>query len=562
MRQQENTSRIKKNGFIVSAILSSVCLMYCITGCSVSKSQPTDFGKQELKASTAPVHPGKPGEVPFWNTFAKRFIYAPAFDFKPVENAVKYRYEVTSLPTSKNFTFEDKLPYAALSPIWAELPVGHFTVKVTGLSANGQAVGTAGEGKYYRAATFNGPYLKPEMPYDQSAMWALDRIMYKDYVEYWLQHKKPEPNYKYYMYPAKIMGSLIVATVIYAQNKTGKDTVDRAVQIGKIIADYLISQSFPESDALAYFPPTYGGSRVDKNPESQMRKDNYMSIAAAESGHAYLDLYSLTKDEKYLEAAKRIAQTYLKTQLPNGSWYLYLDRKTGKPTDDKVAVPTAMINYFDRLRTEFSVPGLEASTKKAVDWVMQNPVKDFHWLAQFEDVDSRKYEPYERLSREQACDMAMYLLRRKENVALAEELIRFSEDQFVIWEQPEDIMIKSGGGIIIRPPYDEKSRQNPGRYSKNWLPPSAQEQYGFWMPVARTTGIMIDTYMLAYKVTGKEIYKAKAVSFANNFTRVQKLHDGDYSTYFTKYDVGFWINNAIYPAKIMMQLAKDLDKEK
>jgi maltose/maltodextrin transport system substrate-binding protein len=70
---------------------------------------------------------------------------------------------------------------------------------------------------------------------------------------------------------------------------------------------------------------------------------------------------------------------------------------------------------------------------------------------------------------------------------------------------------------------------------------------------------MIETYWAAFVATQKEVYKAKALSIANNFTRVQREHGGDYPTMFTKYPMNFWVNNSIYPARVMMTLQKKLD---
>jgi hypothetical protein len=177
---------------------------------------------------------------------------------------------------------------------------------------------------------------------------------------------------------------------------------------------------------------------------------------------------------------------------------------------------------------------------------MDNPMKTFDWHGQFEDIYERP--PYHNLSREQACDMAIYLLRNSRrnaaNIKQAEELIRFSEDQFVIWEKPRpDIKIGNDGQ---------------GAMSKNWISPSVQEQYVYWMPVGRAAGIMLNTYWEAYKVTKNEMYLAKAKSIANSFTVVQKEHDGDYPTYFTKYKMSYWLNSAVYPAKIMMDFQNNL----
>ncbi|MEA4983096.1 MAG: hypothetical protein VB066_10310, partial [Paludibacter sp.] len=174
----------------------------------------------------------------------------------------------------------------------------------------------------------------------------------------------------------------------------------------------------------------------------------------------------------------------------------------------------------------------------------------FNWQGQFEDV--KAFEPYKRQSREQACDMAVYLFNNKGDFALAEELVRFAEDQFVIWEQPLPIIVGNN---------DKKNEQS-GWNSKYWITPSVQEQYGFFMPVNRTAAIMIETYWAAYTATKKEIYLAKATSIANAITLVQKEHDGDYPTMFTKYKMNFWLNSVVYPAKTMMKLEKNLQQLK
>ena len=165
------------------------------------------------------------------------------------------------------------------------------------------------------------------------------------------------------------------------------------------------------------------------------------------------------------------------------------------------------------------------------------------------------------MSREQPCDLAIYLFknraRQPEYVELAEELTRFAEDQFMTWEQMEDLVVINGA--IIRPAPDSTAA-DPGWYSKNWMTPIVHEQYGFWMPSARNTGLMIETYWHAYAATKKEVYLAKARSIANNFTRVQALHNGEYPTMFTKYPTNLWINNSIYPAKVMVTFHENLKK--
>lgn len=519
--------------------------------CSSVTTKELSFKEEAILESIQPVHPGVPGEVPFWNTFAKRFIYAPAFDYKNIPGAQNYLYKVTSEVDAKTFQFESEVPYASLSPIWDQLPVGYFNIQVSGVSEEGEEMGVAGEGKYYHAAPFGGIYHSPKLAYDRSAEIALGRLMQKDYVNYWLTHQKPDPDYIYYRYPTKMFSALIIGVVTYARLKENTEEGRLARDLAEIVADFLIDISFAEGSPLEYFPPTYRGyegldAQFNATSKTHMNPLNTMMPYAADAGNAYLDLYDFTGEQKYLEAAKRIAETYVHTQLDNGSWYLFVNNKTGEATAPNIAIPTSTINYFDRLRRDYGIENLEIPTENALQWILKNPAKTFNWQGQFEDVKASK--PYANQSREQACELAMYFFKNNKSIAKAEELVRFAEDQFIIWEEPMDVEIK----------LMEKNSSQLGYKSENWITPCVQEQYDWWMPVSRSAGIMIDTFWEAYKATGKEIYLAKAKSIANSFTLVQQEHEGDYPTYFTKYPMGFWLNNTVYPAKVMKNFQDNL----
>jgi maltose/maltodextrin transport system substrate-binding protein len=504
----------------------------------------TRFGKQAWAESVIPIHPGIPGKTAFWNANAHQFIYAPAFDYHTVDKATAYRFTLVSETNDQAYRFESKVPYAPLSRIWASVPIGYFHLSVAGISSQGDSVGLAGGGRYYRAAPFNGVYHEPALPYDSSARLALDRLMHADYVNYWLEHKTPKWDYINYSYPAKIYSALVIGAITHAKLKAGTEEAKRSTEIARTVADYMLSIRFKEGTPWEYFVPTYYGPRSEKAKKEHLRPINSFSIMGVDAGNAFLDLYDFTGDQKYFEAARHIAQTYLKNQLANGSWYQFVNHETGEPTAKNIVIPTSIINYFDRLQRDYKVQGLEAATQKALAWIMNNPVKTFDWQGQFEDIAARP--PYGNLSREQACDLAMYLFRNKKNEDLAEELVRFSEDQFVIWEQPVKIAFQ-----------DPK----PGGRSENWITPSVQEQYVFWMPVGRSAGVMMQTFLEAYKTTGKTIYLAKAQSIANSFTLAQQAHNGDYPTYFTKYPLNLWLNSTVYPAKLLMNYNELLEKK-
>lgn len=531
-----------KINIIIYTVLTAISLQAYTSNAQEEKR--TVLGEMALEESATPIRNGIPGKVPFWNANSIRFIYAPAFEYKEIQGAENYLYKIKCEDKSSN-SFKSDNPFSPLSPVWIGMPTGFFNLNVVALNEKGDSIGLAGSGKYYKAAFFNGPYLKPVIPYDKSAEIALDNLLHKDYVEYWLKNKAPDPNYPLYRYPAKIYSALVVGAVTLAKLKPNTRDATRSTGIAVIVADYLLEISEVEGAPLEYFPPTYHGydEVFNKRPNSLMQHDNTMIPYAVDAGNAYLDLYDLTGNTKYLDAAKRIARTYLKTQLENGSWFLYVNIKTGEPTAENIAIPTSIINYFDRLRRDYKMDGLEKATKAAFEWIMENPVRNFNWQGQFEDIKASL--PYANQNREQACDFAIYLFKNNKDILLAEELVRFAEDQFIIWEKPMEIIP------------DNKS---PGNSSKNWIIPSVQEQYAYWMPVTRAAGIMIDAYWQAYETTRKKIYRAKAESIANALTIVQKAHNGDYPTFFTKYPMNVWLNSVVYPAKIMMNLEHELNR--
>lgn len=527
-----------------------------VTPCAmVAQEQQGQFGANALAETATPIRPGVPDKSPFWNAYAHQYIYAPAYQFVDVEGAVKYHFKVTSEAGGPVLEFDAEHPWAPLSPVWTKVPVGVYNVRVDALDGAGKSLAAYQLVGQYRAAWFNGPYNKPVMPYADSARAALQQILAKDYVQYWFDHKAPDPGYNYYRYPAKIWGALVVGAVTQARLQAGTPEAAKMTELARIVADALLAETFKPGTALEYIPATYHVKNYEKDfAGTEFNTDGDLTISAIDGGVAFLEIYDLTHDAKYLQEAERIARTLVKQQLPNGTWYTFVYPETGKPVYPNYAIPTSILNYFDRLMSQYHVEGLTDARNRAFKWLMDNPVKTFDWQAQFEDVAARP--PYANQSREQACDLAIYLLRHRKDDAsylpLAEELMRYAEDQFVIWEKPAP----------RRQIASNREERQPGAQGANWITPSAQEQYTFWMPVGRTAAVMMETWRVAYEATGNPVYLAKAKSLANTFTVVQQVHNGIYPTFFTRFQMNFWLNSVVYPARFMMILDDSLKAKK
>ncbi len=511
---------------------------------ATGQDEPTtaELRAEAVAESLKPIHPGSPGKVPFWNRYSPRFMYAPAFEFKPVKEAVRYRFRILSQAGERRtWQFEAQKPWAALSPVWAKVPVGFVEVVVEGVNAEGEVVGEAGRRKFYRAAVWNGPYHEPpNCSYEESAQRGLRFLFQESHVQHWLSTGQPDPSYRLYCYPSKIVGAVVESMILFRRRAAKTDQErEKALQIACKAADFLISISEPADKPYEFFPPTYRGKQLTAGRFA----GQIMMIYPAGVGEVYLQLYDETGEKKYLKAAERIGDTYVKRQLEHGSWWLKVKAETGEPVAPNVCVPIRILAFLEHLadRPLERAESYRKAAQRAWQWMKRGPLTDYNWQAQFEDV--RPTPPYQNLQRGDACDTAVYLLSHfadsPQAVSQAEELLRFSEDQFVVWERG-------------RP-----CRWNPK--GRRWVTPCALEQYHYHTAIDASAASVIRAFLKAYEVTKRPLYLAKAKSLANTMTVVQDAQTGFYPTYwYVRRPKSYWFNCATYDCRVMLELADSL----
>jgi hypothetical protein len=409
---------------------------------------------------------------------------------------------------------------------------------VNGLDDYGKVIGQAGFRNFFKLSSFRGQYNVKNKNYRKSAEQAIKYLFNQSYFQNWITKSSPDTSYKLYCYPAKIIGAVVESMIMYSKLSSTYST--EAITIAKNAADYLIGISEPENASLAFFPPTYTG----EEKTAKDYKNQFMSIYPAEAALNYLDLFDVTGNSGYYNAAVNIAGTYKKIQLSSGTWKLKLWRN-GNPVKDNDCIPVVIIKLFERLRDQYSVKGFDDAGKKAFDWIIDNPVKTFNWTGQYEDIDPGG--KYRNLTEHEACSFAIHLFnmvgKNPEYLSIAEELLRFAEDQFVVWEKPV-----------------------PDSYSrvKEWIIPCALEQYDYYVPIDASVSKLMETYMAAYKATGKKLYMAKAVEFANSMTVAQLEDTGRYPTYWENNERRTsnegWINCTSYDVKVMLLTDAFLNK--
>ena len=496
-----------------------IALLCAMISCAPQKDANRQLAEKAAVEYLQPVHPGS-AERPFWNGFAKKFIYAPSFDFQRVEGAANYLFTATS--NDKKWTFTADNPQSPLSPIWNQIPQGtDVTLTVEGLAADGTVLGVAGERKFWRDYGFNPPYTGAVRGYREAAILGMLYVHTMPAVQRFATSSEPDMSYVYFTYPCKIIGAVVQVETLLA--KTAPAYAENALAIAKGAAQFLIDHARKPGEPLAYFPPTYYKQYMaSKFPENQGKT---MAMEAASAGEAYLDLYDATGDKLYLEQALGIADTYLRLQCEDGSWHIKYDFATGEPVNDSKAMLHPLLGYFLRLEKEYGQTKYTEARIRGERWMAEHILEKFDMTGQFEDVSVLGLQPYENLTNCTAAPYASYILNRgaqEEDIATAYELVRFSEDQFVYWDMP---IGESGYKLDSTP--------------------CVYEQYKYQMPIDNSTCNVANAMLDIYEATGDELMHAKATALIDNITVIQCVNTGKILTSWrVRFNVNpsYWIN--------------------
>ena len=507
--------------------------------CSQSVSGPDwkSLNAQAAKEYLEPVRPGFEGRNPYWNGFAKKFIYAPAFGFPEAAGAVKYRFELSQ--EAGNWSFEATRPCEPLSKVWNEIPVGKTDLAVLALDASGAVLDTVGRRSFVRDYPFAGPYHTPVVDYRTAAVKGALYNHTMPGVRYWRDHIEPDMSYHHNTYPCKIIGATIRNECFVARMLP--DRREEALQIARNAAQFLLDQSRPEGEPLAFFPPTYY-----KDLEASKRDWNQgktMVMEALSAAQALMDLYDVTGEQGWYDRALDITRTYVRLQREDGSFPIKADFVTGEPVNASCAMLHPLVGWLQRLVRDYDIKEFEPMREKAMRWMKEVALERFDMTGQFEDVSVLGLEPYQNLTNCTAAPYASCLLHQtgfsESDLADARDLVRLSEDQFVHWDWPE----------------------NADGFKKNWTP-CVHEQYHYEMPVDNSACNMANAWLDLYEVTGDRLYFEKARAMVDNITVMQNQNNGQLPTTwewrpaYKDRNRTYWINCSFSSIRILMRMAE------
>lgn len=523
--------------------LTAFMCLYLACGCAAEST--ADLTKRALDETATPVRPYVAGVRPAWNGRAVQFLFAPAFEFPETSGAARYRFTLTDAAGKEHAFFASK-PSASLAPIWTAVAAGPATLTVQGLDASAAAVGAPLVRRFHRAAPFAAPTSVAIDPAGPAR--ALAALVRSPDLRCWFADGVPEASFVLYRYPSKIVGAAASALATYAAQQPAPADAAEVLVASRRAADYLLSMAYPADAAWAGHLPTYHPTLYREKLKGHMSGGNYLTNCGAEAGRYLLDVHAATKDRKYLDAAVRIAATYEKTQVPAGSWPLFVDPRDGKAASPNVLVPTGVVGFLDQLEAATGDRRFAPVRARALAWIMANPVRTWNWQGQFEDV--RPLPPYENMTKHEACDFALHLFEQKEltspDLTLALELLRYSEDQFVVWDQP---------------PKDTPVRQSAdgaaGGKARKWLLPCVLEQYRCYAPVCASSAKLIRTYLAAWRATGDRLHLEKARALGATLSRSQDhpKAPGRYQTWVMLPPGAMWFNCELMAVRAMQELA-------
>ncbi|MDE7397453.1 MAG: hypothetical protein K2M98_06980 [Muribaculum sp.] len=486
-----------------------------------------DYNSLNSRASAEylqPIRPGYEGRNPFWNEFAIKFTFAPAFDFMPVDNAVVYRYTIVcdtagrepapgdrpvlASPRFEPVSFTTDVPHASLQSVWDSIPPSRVILTVEALDGKGNVMKEVAQRKFLRDFGFKGPYHSAVRPYREAALKGMLFIHNLPPVQSWLTSQVPDMTYPYYAYANKIISAIVRNEVLVSRYMPSER--DKALAIARNAADFLISNSLSDSAPLAAFPPTYytetmAGSLAENSDATMTMDANYAT-------QAFLDLFDATGDSTYYNQAVKITRTYLKLQRPDGSFPIKISYITGEPLSDTGAMLHSICMVADRMRSQYGVTEFEDMRQRAERWMHDVAIQSFDMNAQFEDVSVMGLKPYENLTNYVAANYVRYLMAKEQptqaDIDDARDLMRLCEDQFVHWDYLPNVY---------------------GYHRYNT--PCVMEQFRFREPVDNSASNVAGGFLALYKVCGDPLDYAKAKALIDNMTIQQNQQTGYLPTY-------------------------------
>jgi hypothetical protein len=488
---------------------------------------------------------GEESRILSWNMKSRQFIDPPAFQLFPVPKTAKYRAIVEQGEKSRQV--EAAHPWVDLTSIWGEVAVKKFKLTLQWLDADGKVLAEESSWRVKapdwqgfnepaedwasaadRTVNFlirtgkegSAPYREPGMPvwlwsaasptpeptrerlgagFDDPGMVGEFRSRHE-----WAKDGHHES------YPACIVPSIIWSMTAHAQ--LHRPQSEEALITARIAADWALKNHLPDKGAMPRFPY----STISKGKfGSSWETDNINLTRASWMGLAMVTMYEATKDKKYLDYARHIANVTAKFQNPDGSFPYRVNFKNGTVKEPYCTGGIQFSLLIEALAHHGVDEKLQMASERSIQWLLAYPTASNNWQAGYEDVGEARQ--YFNLTQWEPAIFAAYLCRNKDRnpnyVPCAKRLMRFVEDQFVLFgPESESHPLPIKGPLVF-------------------------EQYVCWWPMEVHAGYYLLTNLELHKATGEQVYLNKAKA-TGNAIYAQQYPNGEISNWGTR-----WLEN-------------------
>jgi len=190
---------------------------------------------------------------------------------------------------------------------------------------------------------------------------------------------------------------------------------EEALRHARRIADWNIANSTPSDWQYGSLPYS---TFVNGVPGGFVDGDAVMTDKPAIMALAYLRLHRMTGEAAYLGAARRIADTMARTQLPEGNWHFRVEPRNGEVREAYTSSAIYGVMLFEALDAFLRGSGYRENRDRALQWILENPVKTMDWRGFFEDVGNAP----ENRTNWDCIDTVRYLLSHRDDIPRAMEI--------------------------------------------------------------------------------------------------------------------------------------------
>ncbi|WP_428937577.1 hypothetical protein [Fontivita pretiosa] len=186
---------------------------------------------------------------------------------------------------------------------------------------------------------------------------------------------------------------------------------EQALAKARQIADWNLRYTIPAGWKLAGLPLSHFDYRKLASDGSYTPDESgYEPDKAANTGLALVQLYAVTQEEKYLTAARQIAEALLRLQFEAGNFPFRVNARSGEVEVPYTCSIIWYVQFLDSLML-FSSDAAQtdryrAARDRAFDWLIKGPVQDNNWRGFYGDIASGA----DSLDQWTALDTAMYLI--------------------------------------------------------------------------------------------------------------------------------------------------------